>query len=90
MCSVWNADIGNTKWHIYRVIDTALDYISCNVASETSLASFRNYLLTYLARGAESFLKKLTGLQLVNKFPSFYGNQRFITAFTSAHHLSLS
>jgi len=33
--------------------------------------------------------KKLTGFQLV-KFPAFYGTQRFITAFTSAHHLSLS
>ena len=33
---------------------------------------------------------KLTGFQLVKKFPSFYGTRRFITAFTSAHHLSLS
>jgi len=35
-------------------------------------------------------LEKLTGLQLVNKFPAFYGTWRFITAFTSACHLSLS
>ena len=35
-------------------------------------------------------LEKLTGSQLVKKFPAFYGNRRFITAFTSAHHLSLS
>jgi hypothetical protein len=28
-------------------------------------------------------------LQLVKKFPALYGNQRFITAFTSAHQLSL-
>jgi hypothetical protein len=34
-------------------------------------------------------LEKLTGLQLVKKFPTFYGNRRFITAFTSARHLSL-
>jgi hypothetical protein len=34
-------------------------------------------------------LKKLIGLQLVKKFPAFYGTQRFITAFTSARHLSL-
>jgi hypothetical protein len=39
---------------------------------------------------AAVFLEKLTGLQLVKKFPTFYGNQRFITAFTSARHLSLS
>jgi hypothetical protein len=35
-------------------------------------------------------LEKLTGLQLFKKFPAFYGTERFITAFTSAHHLSLS
>ena len=28
--------------------------------------------------------------QLVKKFPAFYGTRRFITAFTSARHLSLS
>jgi hypothetical protein len=34
-------------------------------------------------------LEKLTGFQLVKKFPAFYGTQRFITAFTSVRHLSL-
>jgi hypothetical protein len=34
--------------------------------------------------------KKLTGSQLVKKFPKFYGTRRFVTAFTSARHLSLS
>jgi hypothetical protein len=33
-------------------------------------------------------LEKLTGLQLVKKFPAFYGTRRFITAFTSARRLS--
>jgi hypothetical protein len=35
-------------------------------------------------------LEKLTGLQLVKKFPAFNGNRRFITAFKSDCHLSLS
>ena len=35
-------------------------------------------------------LYKLTSSQLVNKSPAFYGTGRFITAFTSAHHLSLT
>ena len=35
-------------------------------------------------------LEKLTGSQLVKKFPTFYESRRFITAFTSARHLSLS
>ena len=38
----------------------------------------------------QSPLEKLTGLQLVKKFPAFYGTRRFITAYTSARHLSLS
>jgi len=35
-------------------------------------------------------LDKLTGFQLVKKFPAFYETRMFITAFTSSHHLSLS
>ena len=35
-------------------------------------------------------LDKLTGLQLVKKFSAFQGTRRFITAFTSVRHLSLS
>ena len=35
-------------------------------------------------------LEKLTGLQLVKKFPAFHGTRGFITALTSVHHLSLS
>ena len=35
-------------------------------------------------------LEKLTGLQLVKKFPAFHGTRRFITALTSVRHLSLS
>ena len=35
-------------------------------------------------------LEKLTAFQLLKKFPAFYGTRRFITALTSARHLSLS
>jgi hypothetical protein len=48
------------------------------------------YLLTYLLTPWSRVLENLTGLQLVQKFPAFYGTRRFITAFTSARHLSLS
>ena len=47
----------------------------------------RNYLLTPWCR---VLLEKLTGLQLVKKFPLFYGTRRFITALTSVRQLSLS
>ena len=46
-----------------------------------------NYLLTPWYR---VLLEKLTGLQLVKKFPAFHGTRRFITALTSFRHLSLS
>ena len=50
-----------------------------------------DYLLsTYLLTPWSRVLEKLTGLQLVKKIPAFYGTRRFITAFTSARHLSLS
>jgi hypothetical protein len=34
--------------------------------------------------------EKLTGPQLLEKFPTFYGTRRFITAFTRARHLAFS
>ena len=47
-----------------------------------------NFVLTYLPTPwIISLLEKLTGSQLVKKFRAFYGTRRFITAFTSAHHL---
>jgi len=48
------------------------------------------YLLTYFfTPWSRVLLEKLTGPQLV-KFPAFCGTRRFITAFTSVRHLSLS
>jgi len=47
---------------------------------------FMSCLLTPWCR----VLEKLTGLQLVKKFPAFHGTRRFITAVTSVRHLSLS
>ena len=45
------------------------------------------YLLTPWCR---VLLEKLTGLELVKKFPAFHRTRRFITALTSVRHLSLS
>jgi hypothetical protein len=45
------------------------------------------YLITPCSR---ALLEKLTGLQIVKKIPAFSGTPKFITAFTSARHLSLS
>ena len=50
----------------------------------------KNVIIYLLTPGSRVILQKLTGFQPVKKFPAFYGTLRFITAFTSAHHLSLS
>ena len=47
---------------------------------------FVEYLLTAWCR---VLLEKLTGLQLVKKFPAFHGTRKFITALTSLRQLSL-
>jgi len=49
--------------------------------------TFLTYLLT---PWCGVLLEKLTGLQLVKKFPALHGNPRFITALKIVRHLSLS
>ena len=46
------------------------------------------YLLTY--PWSRVLLQKLTGSQLLKKFPASYGTRRFIITFTSVRHLPLS
>ena len=48
-------------------------------------------LLTCLLKPrSRGILEKLTDSQPIKKFPAFYGTRRFITAFKSACHVSLS
>jgi hypothetical protein len=47
-------------------------------------------LLVLLTPCSTVLLEKLTVSQLAKKFPAFYGNRRYITAFTSVRLLSLS
>ena len=48
-------------------------------------------ILTYLLTPwCTVVLEKLTGLQLVKKFPAFHGTRKFITAHKNIRHLSLS
>ena len=46
--------------------------------------------LSILTPWCRVLLEKLTGLQLIKKFPAFHGTRRFITALTSVLHLSLT
>ena len=52
----------------------------------TPYKSTLTYLLTPWCR---VLLEKLTGLQIVKKFPAFHGTRRFISALTSVRHLSI-
>ena len=61
------------------------------VVSITNIGVSERYfeINIYLLHGARVLLEKLTGSQLVKKFPAFYGTRRFITAFTTVRHLRL-
>jgi hypothetical protein len=66
---------------VYRRVESALrtDRLSRDACQQVSLIPWSRVLP-----------EKLTVSQLVKKFPALYGTLRFITAFTSARHLSLS
>jgi len=58
---------------------------------DSKIRSLLAYLLNYVLNPwSRVIFEKLTGLELVKKFPAFYGTQRFINTFTSACHLFLS
>ena len=68
---------------------------SCNVGSHITYRVYMKIVENYkkfmlLTQWCRVLLEKLTGLQLVKKFPAFHGTRRFITALTSVRHLSLS
>ena len=75
-----------------------LNELTKNIGSYIWHASYIRWSGGVLGRGTTFLLtpwsrdlfEKLNGVQLVKKFPGFYGNRRFITAFTSVRHLSLS
>ena len=63
----------------------------CIVCFAASFSENFSDILTYLLTPwCRVLLEKLTGLQLVKKFPAFHGTRKFITALTSVRHLSLS
>ena len=54
------------------------------------LLDLQNILTYILIQWCRVLIEKLTGLQLVKKFPAFHGTRRFITALTSVRQLPLS
>jgi hypothetical protein len=69
----------------------AVGRVNGTIREMTQLPSGDHYYVKYLLTPCSTLLlKELTGFQLVKKFPAFYETRRFITAFTSSRHLSLS
>ena len=58
--------------------------------AEKTLSRYRKFYSYLHTPWSRVFLEKLTGLQLLKKFPSFYAARRFIAAVTSVRHLYLS
>ena len=54
------------------------------------LTEIHTILTNQLIPWSRVLLEKLTGSQLVEKLPAFYGTRRIITAITYVRHLSLS
>ena len=66
----------NTRLHWKDFHEILCDLLTC--------------LFSFFLSFSTVLLEKLTGSQPVKKFPAFYGTRRFITALTSARHLSVS
>jgi len=65
-------------------------HIILHIPFSANRVNTTNYLPTYPTRWSGVLPAKLRGPQLVKKFRAIYGTRRFIAAFTTAHHLSLS
>jgi hypothetical protein len=79
----------------HSAIHTSVTSLHFTLHYITLITYLFTYLLTYLITysltpWSTGLLEKLTGSQTVKKFPALNGTQRFITAFTSAHHMSFS
>ena len=83
-CQLWPARLYNI--FSYHLTNGLKEKVCVRILYNVYLKHF-SYLLTPWCR---VLLEKLTGLQLVKKFPAFHGTRRFITALTSVRQLSLS
>ena len=62
--------------------------LNCVCVHACIYITFHIYTYTYKNRWSRVRPEKLTGPQLVKNFPAFYRTQRFITAFTTARHVT--
>ena len=74
--------LGNHTWNYVYLIISKTARLEPSVKIAVIASSHTSW--------SRVLLEKLTGSQLVKKFPAFYGTRRFITAFTSGRQLFLS
>jgi hypothetical protein len=86
ICAQYRISLFDPSTHLLA-LDVIPAAISYTVWCQSLLMPPLIYLLTPWSR---VLLEKLTGLQLVKKFPAFYGTRRFITAFTSGDILRVN
>jgi hypothetical protein len=82
----WNFFVQSHGWtgHMSVFLCVYIDFVMGRSVVKETLPN------TLLTPWSKVRLEKLTGFQPVKKFPAFYGTRRFIKAFKSACHLSLS
>jgi hypothetical protein len=85
------------SWHlkvypeILLVVDLAEFWKMTATACDTATSLFPTITHSTLTHSMEQNpSEKLTGLQLIKKFSTFYGTRRFLTTVTNARQLSLS
>ena len=71
-------------------LTTQIAYSNISHDSNCVFGALVQYWLKHWLAPWSRVLENLTGFQLVKKFLPIYGTRRFISAFTSARHLSLS
>jgi hypothetical protein len=95
--SSWDARISPSNQEISRILwNETIHHRFHNSPTAVTVSPDKSSIQTsvlftsLLTPCSTVLLEKLTGLQLLKKFPALYGTRRFITAFTSARHLSLT
>jgi hypothetical protein len=73
--------LGKTMILFVRIVHIVPGVRTMHLQS-TSIVCYHSLTFLFIPR-IKVLLDQLTGLQLVKKFPAFYGTRRFITAFTS-------
>ena len=71
----------STKWR------PKTDISQLSIMFNIEIIVLWNVTSSLLTAWCRVLLEKLTGLQLVKKFPAFHGTRRFITALKSVRHL---